>query len=794
MSLSPGARLGPYEILARLGAGGMGEVYRARDTRLGREVAVKVLPSSVSTDPDRLSRFEQEAHAASALNHPNILAIYDVGKEGRTSYVVSEFLEGETLRDRLAGAALPARKAIEYGIQIADGLAAAHEKGIVHRDLKPENLFVTRDGRVKVLDFGLAKLTRPELSSEPVTEAPTLTPGTEPGVIMGTVGYMSPEQVRGQPADHRADIFSLGAILYEMLSGKRAFSGDSAVETLNAILTEEPAELSRPGPGFSSGIRRIVSRCLEKNPEERFQSARDLAFALREAASDSATASSDVAPSRLLSRRMPWFLSLGVGLSALLVWLVATNPGELRERILGRTMVGRIESIAVLPLKSLSGDREQEYFADGMTEAVISNLARIRALRVISGTSTMQYKGTRKRLPAIARELDVDAVVEGSVLRSGEKVRVTVMLIQAPADKLLWSRNYERALRDVLTLQNEVAQAITREIEVRVSPGEKARLAWNRPVDPGVYDAYLRGRHYASQFGKEAWQKAISYFENAIKGAPTYAPAYVGLAECYTDLHIFGDLPAEVALPKAKEAALRALALDESLAEAHVALGLTLVLAWDWRRAGEEFERALELKPGDPKGHSAYADYLAITGQIGEFVSEKKKARELDPNSVRRVIDLGEAYFTAGDYDRAIGQLRLALELRPDETFAHTTLGLAYLGKGMYEQAIAEMRLGFFPDGSAELAYAYAVSGKRSEARKILERRIAKWAQGEGSPVDIALIYAGLGENDQAFEWLERAFAQHDGGVVIIKAEPSFVPLRSDPRFEDLLRRLGLPP
>jgi len=442
----------------------MGEVYRAQDIRLGREVAVKVLPAAFSADPDRLRRFEQEARAASALNHPNILTIHDIGTHGGAPHVVSELLEGNTLRERLDGSALPVRKATDYAIQIANGLAAAHEKGIVHRDLKPENLFVTKDGRVKILDFGLAKLTRPEAASGPQTQVPTVTAGTEPGVVMGTVGYMSPEQVRGHPADQRSDIFSFGAILYEMVTGRRAFQRDTAAETMTAILKEEPSGLSEVSARVAPALERIVQHCLEKAPEERFQSARDLAFALRDALSESATSKALPAAPRFRFRLgVPFVLAASL-LAAVVLWLLWRDVGGFRGRSLSQAGAPQIQSLAVLPFQNLSRDPEQEYFADGMTEALIADLAKIRALRVISRTSAMQYKDVKKPLPQIARELNVEAVVEGSVLRSGDRVRITAQLIHAPTDRHLWADSYERDLKDVLALQSEVARAIAQEI------------------------------------------------------------------------------------------------------------------------------------------------------------------------------------------------------------------------------------------------------------------------------------------------------------------------------------------
>ncbi len=476
MPLLPGVRLGPYEVLAPLGAGGMGEVYRARDTRLHREVAIKVLPATFSQDVDRLRRFEGEARAASALNHPNILTIHDFGSEGSAPYVVSELLEGETLREKLAGGRIPVRKGLDYAAQIARGLAAAHEKGIVHRDLKPENLFVTKDGRVKILDFGLAKLTLPESSAVPLTEVPTQTAGTEPGLVMGTVGYMAPEQVRGLSADARSDIFSLGAVLYEMLTGGRAFRGDTPVETMNAILKEDPPGGSLSTLEISPALARIVWRCLEKSPEERYQSARDLGYALEEA--EASASAPPLAVTTAVPRRRPtvWFALLGI-LAAIGASFLVRSVMTREQR---REAAEPIRSLVVLPLENLSRDPEQGFFSDGMTEELIAELGKIRALRVISRTSAMRYRRTTKSVPEIAGELGVDGVVEGSVLRSGGRVRVTAQLIHAATDRHLWSESYERDLKDVLALQSDVAQAIAREIQVAVSPQEKMQLARSR--------------------------------------------------------------------------------------------------------------------------------------------------------------------------------------------------------------------------------------------------------------------------------------------------------------------------
>ncbi len=802
MSLASGTRLGPYEILAPLGAGGMGEVYRARDTRLGRGVAIKVLPAAFSADPDRLRRFEQEARAASALNHPNILAIYDVGTHGGEPYVVSELLEGETLRERLGGLALSARKAVDYGIQTAEGLAAAHEKGIVHRDLKPENLFVTKDGRVKILDFGLVKLTRPEVPSGPLTEVPTATAGTEPGLVMGTVGYMSPEQVRGQAVDHRSDIFAFGAILYETLAGRRAFRGDSAVETMNAILKEDPLELSETSRSVPPALERIVRRCLEKRAEERFQSARDIAFALEETVSGSASQTAAAWPA-WRSRWILWPASLGIGLVALLAVLLALNAGGLKERLFGGGQPAPIRSLAVLPLENLSRDPEQEYFADGMTEALITDLAQIGALRVISRTSVMRYKGTEKSLREIARELNVDGVVEGSVLRAGERVRITAQLIQAPTDRHLWAKSYERNLRDVLALQSEIARAITDEIRIKITREERARLSKSRPLEPEAYQLYLKGRYFWNKRSEEGFKRGIDYFNQAIHKDPNYALAYAGLAYSYNLLghELYSVLHPREAYPKAKAAATKALELDETLAEAHSVLAdIRFRYDWDWLGAEREHKRAIELNPGYATAHQWYSHYLLPMGRTDESLAESKLALELDPLSLIINLHLGWHYLYVRQYDKAIEQLRKTLELDPNFVLARLFLGQAYEQKAMHEEAIVEFQKAISlsrggPVHVAALGHAYAVSGKRGEAQKVLERLIELSKRRYVPSYEISVIYAGLGDKEQAFAWLQKAYEERDSSWLLdVNLDPRFDDLRSDPRFADLVRRVGLPP
>lgn len=795
MALSAGTLLGPYEILDPIGAGGMGEVYRARDTRLGRDVAIKILPAAFSADPDRLRRFEREARAASALNHPNILTIHDFGVQDRAPYVVTELLEGETLRDMMEDSALSARKAQEWAIQIARGLAAAHEKGIVHRDLKPENIFVTKDERVKILDFGLAKVTSPRTDSAGMTNAPTLTAATEPGVVMGTVGYMSPEQVRGMPADFRSDIFSFGAILYEMLAGRRAFRRDSAVETMHAILKEEPAEIFLARPDTAPGLERIARRCLEKSPEQRFQSARELVFALSETA---ATLSAPLRQKRPLSRRkLVAFVAGGALAAGLLAAFLAVRAGGTRARPLARSGPA-IASLAVLPLQNLSGDPEQEYFSDGMTDELITRLAHIGAIRVISRTSVMGYKGTKKPLGAVARELGVDAVVEGSVMRSGEKVRITAQLIQAATDKHLWAESYQRDLRDVIAMQSEVARAVAREVEAKLSPQEEKHLASARPVDPEAHELYLKGRYALNKQTEKDIRKAIEIFSSAIAKDPKFAPAYAGLSDSYSWLRSLYAAPKDV-MPKAKEAARKALELDDTLAEAHVSEGnIKFYYDFDWEGAEKEYRRAISLNANLAEAHDGYASFLAGMNRPMEAVPEIETARRLDPLSLIILADAAWVYYCARRYDRTIAESLKALELDPGFVPAMYFLGLGYDKTGRFPEAVAILekasRLDTSPTTLEMLGGAYASWGKKAEAKKVIDTLNSRAQKRYVCPYEIATVYVGLGDKDAAFRQLEKSVEDRADCLPWVKADPKIDPLRSDPRYAALMRKIGLAP
>jgi eukaryotic-like serine/threonine-protein kinase len=750
--LERGTRLGDYEIQSLLGVGGMGEVYRARDLRLRRDVAVKVLPAVVSTDPGRLRRFEQEAMAAAALNHPNILAVHQLGTYAGTPYLVSELLEGEPLREPIRRGRVAQRRVIDYGVQIAQGLAAAHEKGIVHRDLKPENLFLTKDGRIKILDFGLAKLTQPQPASE--QGALTIGSETEPGLVMGTVGYMSPEQVRGQNADHRADIFAFGAILYEMLTGKRAFQKPTSPETMAAILNEDPPAISQISPGLSPAMQRIVRRCLEKNPEQRFQSASDLAFALA-ALTDApdilnkASEKGDSARKRHIA--LPASIAL---LAAALLALSSLWVARRWQSKRAAADASGIRSLAVLPLTNLSGDAEQDYFADGMTEQLTTTLGQISALRVISRTSAMHYRNSQKTLPEIAGELHVDAVVEGSVERVGNQVRITAQLIEASTDRHLWARSYERDLRGVLALQDDVAQAIANEVRIELTPQEHGHLTTARQVNPAAHELYLRGLYELRKGTEEGIGEAIKKFQQAVANDPNEALAYAGMADAYYDQSTILRAPLEV-MPKAKAAAVRAIEIDDSLAEAHASLGyVKLNFDWDWPGAEREFHRALELNPNLPRAHTGYAHYLLTLRRTEEAGEELNRADSIDPFSGQSHINKAFLLFLARRYQEAI---QAATPPGDDRVTA-----MSYAELGRPEEAIAAadraVRTSQNPVILAQIASAYALAGNKNKARAMLGGLEGQVRQRYICGFNVACVYATLGEREHAFTWLEKAY------------------------------------
>jgi serine/threonine protein kinase/tetratricopeptide (TPR) repeat protein len=775
MALTAGTRLGFYEIVEPIGAGGMGEVYRAIDTKLDRQVAVKVLPERLADDPGALARFEREAKAVAALSHPNILAIHDFGSDRGITYAVSELLQGETLGRRLARGRTQWRQAVEIAAAVAEGLSAAHAKGIVHRDLKPDNIFLTTDGQVKILDFGLA---RSKSAADPDSRslAPT---GTDSGTVMGTPAYMSPEQVKGEKADTPSDLFSFGCVLYEMVTGRRAFSRPTAGETIAAILRDEPPPSATAG--HPPELDRVIARCLEKNPAARWQSARDLGFGLKSLLSR--TEARQAHPLRL------WPVIVAAVVALLLVAVFIAVRGR-------QPTATAIRSLAVLPLKNLSGDPAQEYFADGMTEALISSLAQIRALKVISRTSVMRYKGTTEPLPEIAGALRVDAIVEGSVQRAGSRVRITAQLIQGATDAHVWAKEYEGDLTDVLRLESEVARAIANEIRIQVTPGERIRLSSAQAVKPEAYEAYLLGRYHQWKLNEEDLQRAIGHFEHAIRIDPNYAAAYAGLAVALPERGVWGTAAFREDEKRAHAAAAKAIELDGDQADGHAALAfIRYHYDWDWSGAEKEFQRALELDPNNWSAHTHYAVMLMALGRFTDAIAQIAAARELDPLSSYIESSYGRILYRARKYEEAIPHLLRASQLDPRDYSAHVRMVDVYIQLGRYPEAIAAEEKARATSGGAvlhwlRLTQVYARMGKRQEALRVLQEAKADKNWGR-HVVDTALAYAVLGDKDEAFSWLEKGVERRDL-VIFINAEPKCDTLRSDPRFEQLVRRIGL--
>ena len=780
-----GQTLGHYCLIEKIGAGGMGVVYRARDERLERDVALKVLPAGALADEESRKRFRREAIALSKLNHPNIATIHDFNTDGGMDFLAMEYISGVTLREKALAGALPEAEVVALGKQAAEALEAAHEQGIVHRDLKPGNIMVTPKGLLKVLDFGLAKFFRPSGVADR-----TLTLTGSQG-LTGTLPYMAPEQLDGREVDARTDIHALGAILHELVTGKKPFPQETPTEIMRAIL-DHPPDLPRSmGAPISEGLERIISKCLEKDPADRYASAKELIADLDRLKTGDLAALVAGRPRRR-ARRSLWRRPLPVGLLALgLAGLsFALNVGGVRGLLAGRARTPQVQSLAVLPLENLSHDPEQEYFAEGITDALITELGQISSLRVRSLTSVVQYKKTQKSLPQIAKELNVDMVVEGSALRAGDKVRITARLIHPAEDRQLWVKSYERDFGGLLVLQNEIAQDVTRQIGIRLGEEQRIQLAKRRVVDPKALEAYLKGVYS----GKN------EYFEQAIKLDPNFALAYTKLANGYFFNGLFGDLPPREAFSKMKQAALASLEKDETLGEAHS----YLALAWlhydlDWPKAEKEFKRALELNPSLAYTHHLYAHYLMAMDRMEESMAEVKLSAELDPFANEMTLCFGWHCLGTADYDEAIEHARRGLQMDPTNAWAGVILGWAYEQKSMMKEAIAEFQkaLGEWKDNSlpmAALGHAYGVSGQKKEARGILEKLLEMSKVKYVPAFDIAAVYVGLGDKDRAFAWLDKAFEERSGFLIYIKCDRRFDGLRSDARYGALLKQIGLPP
>ncbi len=760
MPLPLGTRLGSYEILSRLGAGGMGEVYRARDHHLGREIALKVLPAGMSANAERLARFEREARAVASLNHANIVTLHSLEEQDGVRFITMELVEGSSLDGVLVPGGLPPLRVIELGIALADALVAAHEKGVVHRDLKPANVMLARDGRVKVLDFGLAKLAAPDQGHEP-TQAPTLpTPLSAEGLVVGTVPYMAPEQLRGEAVDARTDVFALGVVLYELASGRRPFTGPTHAEITSAILRDAPAPLGTLRADLPAELQHIVSRCLEKQPSQRVQTARDVANELR-----------------ALHR--------------------ALQPSESPSPV--RPVSDRPATIAVLPLEILSGDPGQEYLADGMTEALISTLGRVRSLRVISRTSVMTYKGIRKPAPTIARELNADTIVEGTLLSVGDDLRITVQMIAARDDVLLWSQSFDRELRNVLSLQTEVARAIAAAVEARLTQSEEAQLGSQREVAPEVYRLEMLGRHALAQRVITSLRLAVKHFEEASTLDPSYAPAFAGLAEARLLLSNYGVEAPAATHQAARDAAERAIALDPANAEAYVSLAILLwQYEWSWEEADRTIRRAIELNPNSANARHWHSAILSTAlHRHDEALEENRIARTLDPLSHILITFEGWVRVFEDRCDLAIEPLQRTLELAPTFVPALLFLGLALARLGRADEGVGHLERAVESSGRLARALAYLSfvcgrAGQEGKARRALDELEERSLGNYVPPYFLAIANSACGRMDRAVEWLERGFAERDVMMRDLGVDVACQALREDARGLDVARRMGL--
>jgi serine/threonine protein kinase/tetratricopeptide (TPR) repeat protein len=795
-----GEKIGHYKLNSAIGAGGMGEIYLARDSRLRRDVAIKILPENLTQNQIAVERFMREAYSASALNHPNILTIYDIGKSDETHFIATEFVEGKTLRFPISEMSLNLLDSLDIAIQIANALVAAHSAGIVHRDIKPENIMLRSDGYVKVLDFGLAKLT--EEKSAKLDDAERLLQiKTNPGMVLGTANYMSPEQSRGLEVDTRSDIFSLGVVLYEMVAGCVPFSGETVSDVIAAILRAEPKPLSHFVKHIPLELEWSVSKALNKSREDRYQTVKGFLGDLKrlkqrlefenelKRVGDSGNKNFSSGETEFSERATARFSrdELQINQPTLIL------PNENKTQKL-------YQSLAVLPLINVSSDANNEYLSDGITESIINCLSSIPTLRVVPRSTVFRFKGSETEPQEIGKELGVCAVFAGRVLQHGNSLIVKTELIDIENESQIWGEQYRREMTDIFTLQEEIAEDISEQLRLKLAVEEKKLLRKNYTENTEAYQLYLKGRYFVTTKRTEEWiKKGIAHFQEAIDLDPNYALAYSGIAEAYGLLasSTGGWLP-EKAYPKAKAAAQKALELDETLGEAHCSLGFfRLLYDWNFAEAEREFKRAVELSPNHPNAHDGYGFYLKAVGRLGEAIEKCKKLQELDPLFPFAYVSLGYAYYFARDYENAIEECNKALELDAFSTFAYRNLGLAYLQQKKYDSAISALSkaVTFSSGGLAfesYLGFAYARAGKKSDALEVLAN-LEELAKERYVPAyNFAMIYLGLNDFDKSFEYLEAAFKERSGFLPFLKVEPLVDDLRNDLRFQDMVKRIGL--